>query len=161
MTTITWDDDLSAIREGKQTIPTAQNGLPVVAVNAPVYELMQLMEAMTTGYNNLVARDGEHKRRIERIRNLARASFPAEHYSPADGWVSVNDMLPPKSDYYICWNADCPTIPPYSYPYSAKHSLFNALDHTSLKQAQETDVRVTHWCPLQKPPVVAKKEGDR
>ena len=77
MPTITWDNVLSAIREGKQTIPAAPNGIPVVAVNAPFYELMQLMEALTTGYNDLVARATQEQQRIERLRKLAKAHFPA------------------------------------------------------------------------------------
>lgn len=77
MTTFTWDNVLSAIREGKQLIPTAPNGVPVVAVNAPFYELMQLMEALTSGYNDLVARATQDQQRIERLRKLAEAHFPA------------------------------------------------------------------------------------
>lgn len=52
-------------------------GVPVVAVNAPFFELMQLMEALTSGYNDLVARATQDQQRIERLRKLAEARFPA------------------------------------------------------------------------------------
>lgn len=158
MTTFTWDNVLSAIREGKQTIPTAPNGVPVVAVNAPFYELMQLMEALTSGYNDLVARSTEDQRRIERIRKLAQAAFPAEadRAVPADGWISVDDMLPPKSGEYFTYCSGCGVYP---LPYSAKHKLWNAYDHNTPEGALEHAITyITHWYPRPADPVVEKKE---
>lgn len=160
MTTFTWDNVLSAIREGKQTIPTAPNGLPVVAVNAPVYELMQLMEAMTSGYNALVLRDAENQKKIERIRKLAEAHFPATRKATADhaadGWVSVDDMLPPKSGEYFTYCSGCGVYP---LSYSAKYKLWNAHDHTSPEGALEHAITdVTHWYPSPAAPAVEKKE---
>ena len=153
MTTFTWDNVLSAIREGKQTIPAAHNGTPVVAVNAPFYELMQLMEALTTGYNDLVARAAEDQKRIERLRKMAQATFPGDEVAPADGWISVDDMLPPKSGEYFTYGSNGGV---YAYSYSAKHKAFNAHDHL---ETAEHAISVTHWYPRPLPPVNANKEG--
>lgn len=147
MTTFTWDNVLSAIREGKQLIPTAPNGVPVVAVNAPFYELMQLMEALTSGYNDLVARATQDQQRIERLRKLAKANFPANHKATAgpatDGWISVDDMLPSKSDVYFTYSNNFGVYP---LSYSAKHKMWNVADHETPEQAAEYAIPgITHW----------------
>lgn len=151
MTTFTWDNVLSAIREGKQTIPAAPNGIPVVAVNAPFYELMQLLEAVTSGYNDLVARATQDRQRIERIRKLAQAAFAGDKVAPADGWISVDDMLPPKSGEYFTYGSNCGVYP---LSYSAKYKLWNAHDHNTPENAMETAITgITHWYPRPLPPI--------
>ena len=156
MTTFTWDNVLFAIREGKQTIPTAHNGTPLVAVNAPFYEMMQLMEALTTGYNALVDRAAEDQKRIERIRKLAQAAFHGDKITPADGWISVDDMLPRNSGEYFTYRSNSGVYP---LSYSAKHKLWNAHDHNTLEGALEhAFTTITHWYPQPLPPVTAETE---
>lgn len=74
---MTWQNVLMAIRAGRVEIPTMDTGIPLVAVNAPFYELMQLMEALTTGYNDQVAIIKEYERKIEQLRKIAGERFPA------------------------------------------------------------------------------------
>ena len=161
MTTFTWENVLSAIREGNQTIPTAPNGIPVVAVNAPFYELMQLMEALTTGYNALVLRAAEDQKRIERIRKLAEAHFPASRQAAAvpaaDGWISVDDMLPPESGEYFTYGSNCGVYP---ISYSARHKLWNAHDHNTPEGAAKYAISgITHWYPRPVAPAVPAAKG--
>lgn len=159
MTTFTWDDALSDIRDGKQTIPTARNGIPVVAVNAPIYELMQLIEALTTGYNALVLRNAENQKKSERFRKLAEDHFPASKKNTYN-WVRVDDMLPPKSGAYFTYGSN---LGVYPMSYSAKHKLWNAHDHNTPEGALEhAFTEITHWYPRPLPPVVdapASEEG--
>ena len=75
---MTWQDVLDAIREGRQSVPTAPNGVPLVAINAPVFELMQLMEAITTGYNANVQRIYDYERKIELLKKVAGEKFPGQ-----------------------------------------------------------------------------------
>lgn len=151
----TWEDALSAIRNGTQTIPTTPDGVPLVVVNAQYYELMQMMEALTTGYNALVDWAAEDQKRIERLRKIAQAAFPGDHYVPADGWVSVKDFLPEtSSEYMTCTNGHV-----YPYSYSAKHKAFNAYD---FQETPEHAIEVDYWYPRPKPPVftaTASEEG--
>lgn len=152
----TWEDALAAIREGTQTIPTTPDGVPLVVVNAQYYELMQMMEALTTGYNALVAQATKDQQRIERIRKLAQAAFPGDKFAPADGWISVDDMLPPKSGEYFTYGSSCGVYP---LAYSAKHKLWNAHDHNTPEGAAEhAFTEITHWYPRPLPPVTVKKE---
>ncbi len=46
-----WEKYLDNIRSGKGPIQTAESGIPQIGVNAQLYELMQLMVALTAGYN--------------------------------------------------------------------------------------------------------------
>ena len=148
MTTFTWDNVLSAIREGNQTVPATPNGIPVVAVNAPFYELMQLMEALTTGYNDLVLRDAENQKKIERIRKLAEARFPASQNN-TDNWVRVEDRLPGKSGYYFTYGT---SLGIYPYKFSTLYEAWNSDDGDNAEHAVDG---VTHWYPMPLPPVVA------
>lgn len=156
----TWEDALSAIREGTQTIPTTPDGVPLVVVNAQYYELMQMMEALTTGYNNLVDRAAEDQKRMERLRKIAQAAFPGDKFAPADGWISVDDMLPPESGEYFTYGSHCRVYP---MSYSAKHKLWNAHDCATREAALEHAIpEITHWYPRPQPPVVtapATEEG--
>lgn len=153
----TWEDALAAIREGTQTIPTTPDGVPLVVVNAQYYELMQMMEALTTGYNALVAQATKDQQRIERIRNLAQAAFPGDKFAPTDGWISVDDMLPPKSGEYFTYGPSCGVYP---LSYSAKHKLWNAHDHNTPEDALKHAItKITHWYPQPLPPVTVKKEN--
>lgn len=154
---MTWQDILTAIREGKTSIPAAPNGVPLVAINAPFYELMELMAALTTGYNALVAQATEDQRRIERIRKLAQAQFPADRKAEADGWIPVEDRLPPKSGKYFTYGSNCGVYPLH---YSAKHRLWNAYDHDTPEGALEhAFTEITHWYPRPAAPAVERKEN--
>lgn len=153
---MTWQDILTAIREGKASIPAAPNGVPLVAVNAPIYELMELLKALTSGYNALVLRDAESQKKIERIRKLAEARFPADRKAKADGWIPVEDMLPPTSGEYFTYSHNCGVYP---LSYSAKYKLWNAHDHNTPESALEHAItEVTHWYPRPAAPAVERKE---
>lgn len=152
----TWQDILAAIRDGKNLIPVNDDGIPLVGTRAALYELMELMEAVTTGYNALVLRDEENQRRIENVRKLARAHFPASRKATSDGWIAVADMLPPKSGFYLTWNANYPTLGVYGYNYSEKNKAFNSQDHDRGEYA----VKVTHWFMAPLPQVPAEKEDE-
>lgn len=149
----TWQDVLASIRDGKKTIPVNDDGIPLVGTRAALYELMELMEALTTGYNALLDRAAEDQKRIERLRKLAQAAFPGDKGAPADGWISVDDMLPPKSGEYFTYGSNCGVYP---LSYSAKHKLWNAHDHNTPEGALEhAFTEITHWYPRPLPPVVA------
>lgn len=68
---MTWEKHLDIIRSGNTVIPTAQSGIPKIAVNAPHGELIQLMAALTAGYN----RNAE---RIKSLRELAKPMIEKE-----------------------------------------------------------------------------------
>ena len=153
---MTWQDILAAIREGKTSIPAAPNGVPLVAVNAPIYELLELMAALTSGYNDLVLRDAENRKRIVRIRKLAEAHFPADRKAEADGWISVEDMLPTKSGEYFTYGS---SLGVYPLHYSAKHKLWNAHDNNTPEGAlKDAITEITHWYPRPAAPAVERKE---
>lgn len=157
---ITWQDVLASIRDGKKTIPVNDDGIPLVGARAALYELMELMAALTSGYNALVLRDAENQKRIERIRKLAQANFPATRKATADpaadGWISVDDMLPPKSGEYFTYCSGCGVYP---LSYSAKHKLWNAHDHNTPEDALKYAITdITHWYPSPAAPAVERKE---
>ena len=150
----TWQDVLASIRDGKKTIPVNDDGIPLVGARAALYELMELMAALTSGYNDLVLRDAENQKKIERSRKLAEAHFPADRKAEADGWISVEDMLPLKSGEYFTYVSGSGVYP---LSYSAKHKAFNAHD---CQEVPEHAIReVTHWYPRPMPPVTAETEG--
>lgn len=72
---MTWEEILEAIRTGRDKIPTAPNGTPLVSVNAPVNELMELVEALTTGYNQQVDMIKRLDVKLSMMRNLAKKNF--------------------------------------------------------------------------------------
>jgi hypothetical protein len=63
-----WEKILDIIRNGETPIETSESGIPQIAVNAPVFELLQLLAALTAGYNRNV-------RRIKALRELAKKPF--------------------------------------------------------------------------------------
>lgn len=63
-----WERLLDGIRSGDTIIPTSEGGIPQIAVDAPVYELLQLLAAMTAGYNRNV-------KRINALRAIAKKNF--------------------------------------------------------------------------------------
>lgn len=152
----TWQDVLASIRDGKNIIPVNDDGIPLVGTRAALYELMELMAALTSGYNALVAQTTKDQQRIERIRKLAQAAFPGDKVAPADGWISVDDMLPPKSGEYFTY---CSGFGVYPLSYSAKYKLWNAHDNNTPEGALEHAITdITHWYPRPAAPVVEKKE---
>lgn len=153
MTSYTWQDVLSAIRSGDGEIATAPTGIPLVAVNAPFYELMQMMEALTTGYNNLLARAAEDQKKIERIRKLAEAHFPASQKNTYN-WVRVEDRLPEKSGDYYTFGSN---LGVYRMAYSAKHKMWNVQDYYPADKAMGLAIDgITHWCGTPTAPVVTE-----
>ena len=149
---ITWQDVLAAIRDGKNLIPVNDDGIPLVGTRAALYELMELIAALTSGYNDLVLRDAENQKKIERIRKLAEARFPADRKAEADGWIPVEDMLPPKSGEYFTYGT---SMGVYPYKFSVPHKAWNSDDGDNGKYAVKG---VTHWYPRPAAPAVEKKE---
>lgn len=153
----TWQDVLASIRDGKKTIPVNDDGIPLVGARAALYELLELMATLTSGYNALVLRDTENQKKIERIRKLAEAHFPADRKAEADGWISVEDMLPPKSGEYFTYCSGCGVYP---LPYSAKYKLWNAHDRNNPEDALKYAITdITHWYPRPAAPAVERKEN--
>ena len=138
---LTWKNILLTIREGKHLIPTTDDGTPLVAVNAPLFELMELLEALTSGYNDLVAANTIKDRRIEFLRKAADAHFQnAKSTKNTYHWVRVSERLPEKSGDYYTYGSN---LGVYAMAFSAKYKLFNVHDHSDdLSSA----ITVTHWC---------------
>ena len=141
---LTWKNILLTIREGKHLIPTTDDGTPLVAVNAPLFELMELLEALTSGYNDLVADNNIKGKRIEFLRKAADANFQnAKHTKNTYHWVRVSERLPEESGDYYTYGSNLGVD---AMHYSAKYKLFNAHDHDTEERANETAITVTHWC---------------
>lgn len=66
-----WKKILDEIRNGELEIASSESGIPQIAVNAPVFELLQLLAAITAGYNRNV-------RRIKALRTIAKKNFGKE-----------------------------------------------------------------------------------
>lgn len=66
-----WEKMLDNIRSGETKIAVTESGIPEIAVNAPIYELLQLLAAITAGYNRNV-------RRITALRIIAKKNFGEE-----------------------------------------------------------------------------------
>ena len=151
MKMFTWDNALAVIREGTMPIPTDPDGVPLIAANNALFELMELMEAVTTGYNAMVERAAKDQKRIEFYRKLADARFPA---SPKNTytWVRVEDRLPEKSGNYYTFGTSLGVHP---LSYSALYKMWNTRDYATKESALETAItEVTHWCEIPAPPVI-------
>lgn len=103
-------------------------------------------------------------KRMQVVRAMERTMIEAEAPSPPqaetpDGWISVEEKLPPKSDEYLA--VDSGQVLPADY--------FCELEH--IRDAKWTTVRsfgndceeqelhaVTHWRPLPSPPLSSKEE---
>jgi hypothetical protein len=141
---LTWKNILLTIREGKHLIPTTDDGTPLVAVNAPLFELMELLEALTSGYNDLVAENTIKGKRIEFLRKAADAHFQnAKTTKNTYHWVRVSERLPEKSGDYYTYGTN---LGVYNLSYSAKHKLWNTHDQCTPDEAMENAITVTHWC---------------
>lgn len=66
-----WEKMLDEIRNGELEIASSESGIPQIAVNAPIFELLQLLAAITAGYNRNV-------RRIKALRTIAKKNFGKE-----------------------------------------------------------------------------------
>lgn len=144
---LTWKNILLTIREGKHLIPTTDDGTPLVAVNAPLFELMELLEALTSGYNDLVAANTIKDRRIEFLRKAADAHFQnaktTKNAKNTYHWVRVSERLPEKSGDYYTYGSNLGVD---ALAFSSKYKLFNAHDHNTEENAKENAIAVTHWC---------------
>lgn len=141
---LTWKNILLTIREGKHLIPTTDDGTPLIAVNAPLFELMELLEALTSGYNDLVAANTIKDRRIEFLRKAAEAHFQSakstKNAKNSYHWVRVSERLPEESGYYYTYGSNLGID---SMIFSAKHKMFNVTDNSN---DFSTAIAVTHWC---------------
>lgn len=151
-----WLKILDLIRNGETPIETAESGIPQIAVNAPVFELFQLLAALTAGYNKNV-------RMIKALRELAGKPFnhadtdrlPEEKKEEARNtynWVLCSERLPEKSDEYFTYGSNLGVFP---MSFSAKFQAFNVHDHS---EDASTAVHVTHWCEKPQAPVVSETE---
>lgn len=155
-----WQKILDLIRNGETPIETAESGIPMIAVNAPVFELLQLLAALTTGYNKNV-------RRIKALRELAGKPFnhadtdrlPEEKKEEARNtynWVLCSERLPKESGEYYTFGSG---LGVHTLDYSVKHKLWNTHDRKTEEEALETAIfGVTHWCEKPEAPVVSETE---
>lgn len=151
-----WLKILDLIRNGETPIETAESGIPQIAVNAPVFELFQLLAALTAGYNKNV-------RRIKALRELAGKPFnhadtdrlPEEKNEEARNtynWVLCSERLPETSGEYYTYGS---ILGVYPMNFSIKHSAFNAYDHD---EDAASAIHVTHWCEKPEAPVLTETE---
>lgn len=151
-----WLKILDLIRNGETPIETAESGIPQIAVNAPVFELFQLLAALTAGYNKNV-------RRIKALRELAGKPFnhadtdrlPEEKKEEARNtynWVLCSERLPETSGEYYTYGSSLGVHP---MNFSTKYSAFNACDHD---EDAASAIHVTHWCEKPVAPVVSETE---
>ena len=155
-----WQKILDLIRNAETPIETAENGIPQIAVNAPVFELFQLLAALTAGYNKNV-------RRIKALRELAGKPFnhADENRFPEEkkeeerntyNWVLCSERLPETSDEYYTFGSG---LGVHTLNYSAKHKLWNTNDGRTEEEALETAIfGITHWCEKPKAPVLTETE---
>lgn len=66
-----WEEMLDNIRSGETKIAVTDIGIPEIAVNAPIYELIQLLAAITAGYNR-------NAKRIQALRAIAKPMLKQE-----------------------------------------------------------------------------------
>lgn len=156
-----WQKILDLIRNGETPIETAESGIPQIAVNAPVFELLQLLAALTAGYNKNV-------RRIKALRELAGKPFghADENRFPEEkkeeekntyNWVLCSDRLPEESGEYYTFGSG---LGVHTLDYSVKHKLWNTHDRKTEEEALETAIfGVTHWCEKPEAPVAIETEG--
>ena len=151
-----WQKILDLIRKGETPIETSESGIPQIAVNAPVFELFQLLAALTAGYNKNV-------RRIKALRELAGKPFDHadENRFPEEkkeeerntyNWVSCSERLPETSDEYYTFGSALGVHP---MAFSTKYQAFNAYDHD---EDAASAIHVTHWCEKPEAPVVTETE---
>lgn len=151
-----WQKILDLIRNGETPIETAESGIPQIAVNAPVFELFQLLAALTAGYN-------KNARRIKALRELAGKPFnhadkehlPEEKKDNARNtynWVLCSEQLPEKSGEYYTYGSNLGVHPMH---FSTKYQEFNAYDHD---EDASSAIHVTHWCEKPEAPVVSETE---
>lgn len=151
-----WEKILDEIRNGESEIASSESGIPQIAVNAPVFELLQLLAAITAGYNRNV-------RRIKMLRELAKKPFedadknrfPEEKIDDARNtynWVLCSERLPEKSDEYFTYGSILGVCP---MRFSAKYQSFNVHDHS---EDASSAIQVTHWCKKPQAPVVNETE---
>lgn len=155
-----WQKILDLIRNGETPIETAESGIPMIAVNAPVFELLQLLAALTAGYNKNV-------RRIKALRELAGKPFDhadedrlseekKEEERNTYNWVLCSERLPKESGEYYTFGSG---LGVHTLDYSVKHKLWNTHDRKTEEEALETAIfGVTHWCEKPQAPVVTETE---
>lgn len=154
-----WLKILDLIRNGETPIETAESGIPQIAVNAPVFELFQLLAALTAGYNKNV-------RRIKALRELAgkpfnhadEDRFPEEKPDERNTykWVLCSERLPETSGEYYTYGSG---LRVHTLNYSAKHKLWNTDDSRTEEAALDTAIfGVTHWCEKPVAPMANETE---
>lgn len=155
-----WQKILDLIRNAETPIETSESGIPQIAVNAPVFELFQLLAALTAGYNKNV-------RRIKALRELAQKPFdhadedrlPKEKKGEERNtykWVLCSERLPKESGEYYTYGSG---LRVHTLNYSAKHKLWNTNDSRTEDEALETAIfGITHWCEKPEAPVVTETE---
>lgn len=75
---MTWSEVLSKIRKAEEPIPTDDDGQPTIAKNLLLYELLQLLEATTSGYNMQIKEINKLKAENARLRRAVSRAFPGE-----------------------------------------------------------------------------------
>ena len=68
---MTWEEQLDGIRKGETIVSVHADGFPVLADKAPLFELCQLITALTEGYNRNV-------QKVNMMRKVVQANFKKE-----------------------------------------------------------------------------------
>lgn len=146
----TWSEVLEEIRAGERKLPTVaapistlDAAIPAVADKASLYELFQILGAVTKGYNTLVGKVLRKDKKLDMLRRLVNAyvgvntsADKEQVFLSSDGWIYTKDSQPNKSGHYMCW------VRPeggsrgwiYPYEYSKRHNAWNATDRDNGNQ---------------------------
>lgn len=152
-----WEKILDEIRNGETEIASSESGIPQIAVNAPIFELPQLLAAITAGYNR-------NAKRIKLLRELAKKPFDdadknvvfserkKDESRNKYNWVMCCERLPEKSGEYFTYGSNLGVSP---LNFSTKYQAFNVHDHS---EDTSSAIHVTHWCEKPQAPVLSETE---
>lgn len=73
-----WLATLDEIRKATHHLETAETGFPTVAANVELYELIELIKALTTGYNALISLNAKQERKLNMLRRIVDNYFMTE-----------------------------------------------------------------------------------
>lgn len=76
--TLKWIEVLEKIKSGKEVIPVVYKSeveLPLIAKSLDLFELFQLLEAITVGYNNLIKTNKQLQKKNDQLRRIAESKF--------------------------------------------------------------------------------------
>lgn len=117
----------------------------------PIEEIKRIYCTSCNSYNGAMCRACEHQDDIDIIEDTKAADV-----QPVDRWISVEDRLPDKFEYVLCY-CKTTTGEGNEFMFGAYHNdtwwLKTCRTYATLEQPQ---MRVLYWMPLPEPP----KDGD-